>query len=434
MDLAAFRPQRSTAALIAVCATIAVSAIVWKAWDMFGPSRRPMLQGWNDSFYYFWLPAVVINHDVDFSKPLAISGTVTAAAREAGLTQPRTVTHRFPNKYPPGWALGSLPFFLLAHALAPAGATGFEPIYLLSVWAGQMLYAALGLWLAALIIRRLFPSAPSGVIVLAVWLASPLIYYQSARLSLSHSQVFALAMAVFWLTLKIADGDRRDRMYFALGLTSALMVITRNIAAIYILFPAMLLLRPPPAARSLVALALGIAGPAALQMLAWKLIFGSWIAYSYEGERFDFSDMRLLDVLFSPRHGFFYWHPLMLAGLAALLWWSIRSAIVRPWIVSFVVITVLNAAWPCWWFASSFGSRGFEVPIFFAMVGLAALFVWAQSRPVWRTLAIATVGVAIAWNLALFGLFLTRRIPQETAVTYADDVRALISWVRPNGR
>ena len=122
---------------------------------MFGSVRRPMLEGWNDSFYYFWLPAVVINHDLDFADQLAHSGTVTAQARDAGLTQPRTATGLLPNKYPPGWAFGSLPFFLVAHAVAPARSTGFEPVYMMAVWLGQMAYAAAGLWLAALIIRQL---------------------------------------------------------------------------------------------------------------------------------------------------------------------------------------------------------------------------------------------------------------------------------------
>lgn len=422
---------KGTLLLAALCVAVAFAATTWKAWDMFGPAKKSMLQGWNDSFYYFWLPAVVIQHDLDFSRPLATSGTVTKAARDAGLAQPLTRTGLLPNKYPPGWALGSLPFFLIAYSFAPAGATGFEPSFLLLVWFGQMMYAAAGLWLAARIIQRLLPTAPAGAAVLAVWLASPLVYYQSARVSLSHSQIFVLAMAVFWLTLRLVDGDNRRRTWIALGFASALMVVTRNITVVYLAFPTVLLWRHLQSPRALAWCALGSAGPAAIQMGAWKVLFGSWVAYSYGGETFDFTDLHLGQVLFSPNHGFFYWHPLLLLGIAALTWWSWENPNGRPWLASFAVITVLNAAWPCWWFASSFGNRGFEVPIFFGMFGVAALLAATRDRPAWRRLVVAAVSMAVVWNLLLFALFLTRRIPQESAVTFADDVRALASWSKP---
>ncbi|MFA5058290.1 MAG: hypothetical protein WC485_09270, partial [Opitutaceae bacterium] len=322
---AAPRPARAaTVGLALLCAAVAAAGVTWQAWDMFGPKHRPMLQGWDDSFYYFWLPSVVIDHDLDFSNQLAHSGTVDAAARDAGLAQPRTATGLLPNKYPPGWALASLPFFLAAHAVAPAGATGFEPGYLLAVWAGQLLYAAAGLWLAVKLVARLVPGAPATAVVLAGWLASPLIYYQTARVSMCHSLVFTLAMAVFWLALRIAHGDARPRVWLALGFCSALLVVTRNVAVVYLVFPAVVLaprLRSPKAAAWL---ALGAAGPVAVQLAAWKLLFGSWLVYSYGGERFDFTHLHAAAVLFSPRHGWFYWHPLLLVGVAAFAAWAWR--------------------------------------------------------------------------------------------------------------
>ncbi len=425
---------RITGCLVALCLLVTVAAVTWKAWDMFGPSRQPMLEGWNDSGYYFWLPAVVIDHNLDFAHQLAISGTVTPAAREAGLAQPRTKTGLLPSRYPPGWALGSLPFFLAAYAVAPAGATGFEPVFLLTVWIGQILYAAGGLWIAALVIRRLVPGAPALVAVLAVWLASPLVYYQTARVSLSHSQVFVLAIAVFWLTLVIVGGDRRARVWLGLGFASALLVATRNITVVYLMFPAVLLIRQVRSWRAVGWFGLGAAGPAAAQMIAWKVLFGSWIAYSYGDEVFDFAHLHLEGVLFSPFHGFFYWQPLLLVGFCGLIWWTLRHRIGWPWLVSFGVVTVLNAAWPCWWFASSFGNRGFEVPVFFGMFGIAVLWQAGRSRPGWRRALVGTISLAVAWNLGLLGLFLTRRIPREAPVTFGQDFRALVAWVEGTPR
>jgi hypothetical protein len=420
--------QGITLFLVAVCIAAATAAVAWQAWDMFGPSRRPMLQGWDDSFYYVWLPSAVIDHDLDFSKPLAHSATIGAPALDSWLAHPRTATGLLPNKYPPGWALGSLPFFLAAHTVAPAGTTGFEPVYLAAVWLGQLLYAAAGLFLAARIIRRLVPHAPAETVVLAVWLASPLVYYQTARVSLSHSQVFVLAMAAFWLGLRLEDGDDRRRTWIALGFCSALLAVTRNVTVVYLVFPAVMVVRNMRSWRAATLLALGAAGPVAVQLAAWRILFGSWFAYSYDYERFDFAHMHLADVLFSARHGWFYWHPLMLVGTVAFLAWAFRRPIGWPWVASLGAIITLNAAWPTWWFGSSFGNRAFEVATFFAMVGIAALLVAAQGRPAWRRAIAGAMTVAVLWNFALLAMALTRRIPSDVAVTYADAGRALAGW------
>ena len=415
--------------LVAVCLCVAAPSLIWNGWDMFGPAKHPMLQGWDDSFYYFWLPAVVINHDLDFSRQIERSPTIDAAARQEMLRLDRTPTGLIPNKYPPGWAIGSLPFFLAARALSPSGSTGFEPIYFVAVWLGQLLYAAVGLALAVSIVRRLIPGAPAAVAVLTVWLASPLVYYQTARVSLSHSQLFVLAMATFWLALRIAEGDRRKRMWFSLGFCSALIVVTRNVDVVYLLFPAFLLARSIRSWSEAAWLALGAAGPAAVQVAAWKILFGSWFAYSYYTERFVFGHTHYADLLLSPRHGWFYWHPFLLVGVVAFLWWSYRRPIGWPFVASLLAIIVLNGAWPNWWFASSFGSRGFEVATFFCMLGVAFLLVTVRERPGLRRLLAACAGAAITWNLLLLALFLTRRISREDPVTYPQAAYAFARWL-----
>ena len=415
--------------LVALALAVGLAGVAWTGWDMFGAARRPMLQGWDDSFYYYWLPAVVIHHNVDFAPLLRDSGTVDAAAREAGLAQSQTAAHLLPSKFPPGWALGSLPFFLAAWPFAPPHPTGFEPCFLAAVWCGQLLYAVAGLWLGVDLVRRLVPGAPALVAVLSVWLASPLVYYQSARLSMSHSQVFVLAILTFWLARRLVEGDHRARVYFALGFAGALLVVTRNSAAVYLLFPALAVgrtLRSPGAAAWLLA---GAALPAAVQLAAWKALFGTWLTYSYGSEGFDFRHPHLAAVLFSPLHGWFYWHPLLLPAIAGFVVWSLRNRLALPWLGSLVLVVGINGAWWCWWFGSSFGNRAFEAATFFAMLGLAFLLRVAGPRRLWRTALAAAVALAVAANLVLLALFLARRIPRDAPVTYRQGAAALARWV-----
>lgn len=415
--------------LAGLCFAVAMAGTLWTSWDMFGETRRPMLQGWDDSFYYFWLPSVAIDGDVDFANQLTQSHTLDESALESALAQPRTATGLLPNKYPPGWAFGSLPFFLVVHGFTPANATGFEPAYLLAVWLGQLLYAGLGVWLAVKIVVRFFSPAVASVAVLVAWLASPLVYYQSARLAMPHSQVFTLAMLVFWTAFQIADGDRRARTWALLGFAAALLVVTRNVAVVYLAWPAWVLVRRLRSLRNGAALVLGALPVVLVQLLTWKALYGSWLFYSYGGERFDFGQLHLREILFSARHGWFYWHPLLLVGIAAFLAWSWRRTEGRAWLVSLTAIVLLNAAWPTWWLGSSFGHRGLEVPVLFAALGFGALLQGLGKRHVLKTAAVGLAAGCIAWNLTLLALFLTQRIPRETPVTYATSARALAGWI-----
>lgn len=426
----AARPARSliAPALVALCVLVAAAGTIWTGWDLIGPAHRPMIQGADDSFYYFWLSTVVIDHDLDFTNQVEQSQTLESTARDEALAQHRTPTGLLPNKYPPGWALGSLPFFLAAHATAPAGATGLEARYQIAVWLGQLLYAAIGFWLAIRIVARFVANETATIAVALTWLASPLVYYQSARLAMSHSQVFALAAAVMWLAFRVADGDDRRRTWTLLGLTSALMVVTRNVTVVYLLFPGCVIFGRLRTLRAGLCLALGAAGPAIVQLAVWRILYGSWLTYSYGDERFDFTHWHTLEVLFSPRHGWFYWHPFLLVAIAAFGLWAARRGEGRAWLGSLAAIVAINSAWPAWWLGSSFGNRGFEAATLFAMIGTAVLWEKTTGRPRWRGLLLASAGAAIAWNLALLALFLTHRIPRDEAVTYAEAARALARW------
>jgi hypothetical protein len=139
--------------------------------------------------------------------------------------------------------------------------------------------------------------------------------------------------------------------------------------------------------------------------------------------------MHVSGVLFSPRHGWFYWHPPLLIGILAFLAWSLRRPIALPWVFSLAATVAVNAAWPTWWFGSSFGNRAFEVSTFFAMVGFAFLMGWTRGRPAWRRALVCAAAAAVACNLLLLALALSRRIPSDGAVTYADAGRALAGWV-----
>jgi hypothetical protein len=99
--------------------------------------------------------------------------------------------------------------------------------------------------------------------------------------------------------------------------------------------------------------------------------------------------------------------------------------------VSFLLVLMLNATWHSWWFGVSFGNRAFEGAVLPAMAGLAYLFVRTSQPSRLHRLVILAVGFGIAWNVMLFVLFLTKRIPSEAPVTWFDAWHAMAGLVMP---
>jgi hypothetical protein len=471
-------------------AVVAVSGMVYHGMGLFTERHLPLIRGLDDTYYFLWLPKLVVDHDLDFESALAQCPMITESDYQLEFTTPPTPTGMHYNKFPVGWALGSLPFYLVARAAALVfglGDKGWEPVYQIAVWLGQFGYALAGLVCAWRIFCRWFRPAIAAAAVLAGWLASPLVYYQSAALSVTHSQVFALFAISSWLALKISDGDTNRWWFAALGLTAGLLVVTRYTAFAYLVLPAIVLSRYAAGGTSLggrvwhlTVFVLGATPPILVQCAAWKILYGSWIWNSYGAETFDWAHPHVWKVLFSPLHGFFYWHPLMLIGIAGGAFWMWRrdpskraflpnavgqtrapavaeamvgrlgapgitkgpvvrlhresnapDFLVWAWGASFVFMLMLNACWPSWWFGVSFGNRAFEGTVLLAMGGLAYLFTTTK-RPSWlRVLVYAAVGSGIAWNLMLFVLFLTRRIPGEAPVTWFDAWHAMAGMLFP---
>ncbi len=173
---------------------------------------------------------------------------------------------------------------------------------------------------------------------------------------------------------------------------------------------------------------------ALVQLVAWKGLYGRWLPDAYVGESFLFREPQLRAVLFSPFHGLFYWSPLLLLGAIAFfgwMWWGSSARWRRAeacWVVSLLATYYLNAAWECWWFGASFGSRAFEGCVLFFMVGTAFGFeVLRRSR--WRFAMLGVVTILILANLALLNAWRRNWIPADAPVTFAEMLRG--AWRYP---
>ena len=384
--------------------------------NLFHGRWRSSIQGFDDCYYYFWLRSVMVDHDVDFSKDVACYNTWDPATRDHVLFQEqRTSLGLIRNKYPVGWALSGVPWFMAADLVSGglylAGMhvplDGWGRIYQAALMLGQAVYAFLSLWFAHQIITRLAPSRHTLPVMLLAWLASPLFIYQTIHLSMSHNVMFFAVTGAYYFCLRLSGKPELWRYWVIAGFFCALTILVRYQGALLLIYPAALwlciVIRQP---RLLWQACLG--GGCFLltllpQLIAWKLLYGSFIVYSYAGEKFFWLHPHLWDVLFSPLHGWFNWHPAMAAGSLGFFYWVWRQKSLIAWcfLASYLAYMLTNAAWGTWWFGASFGARAFEASTLFVMIGAAYVTGLSENS---RILFSSWLGIFLLlalWNLNL---------------------------------
>lgn len=395
----------------------------------------PAVCGLDDSYYFFWLRSVMVDGDVDFANDLLYCDTMPLEMRrDIVQTSERTKLGLLPNKYPIGWALMEAPWYCAADLTAQAadcfGADipydGWHVLYQTWLVLGQLVYACLGLYLAYRIVAYYLPGPIALCGVSLTWLASSVFYYQMDQVSMAHNVMFFAGASAFFWTQRLRDQPDRYLYWALTGMSCALVILARYQGGVLLLFPGWLCLqlflkRPARIGQLMLAMAIG-AGLLSLQLLAWRAVFGSWLVYSYAGERFYWLKPQLFNVLFSPLHGLFNWHPVMLVGFVGFAIWAVRSrwhTDAACFAGSLLLVTYVNAAWYCWWFGGSFGLRSFEVCTIFAMIGVSYLLgqLWRVRRAAFYGMATCLLLLGI-WNVNLAWMVEQGRLPGEAALTW----------------
>ena len=395
--------------------------------------QRSALRGYDNTFNYLWLRSAMVDGDWDFRNDLVACNTLTAEYRAAALALPVTETGRIPNKYGVGWSVVTLPFYAAADAVVATGRLlglwtlerdGFNPVYQLFIQTGHAGLAILALVLAVRVVRGwVGPGATLGVLM--TWAASPLLFYQTSNLSMSHGTAFfAVTLGAYGLQRAGADGGKSFGWLLA-GVGFGLAAVTRFQLVVFALLPGWTLVglwrKEPAAARTALAgLMLGGLPFVCLQLAAWKVTYGHWFVFSYgaEGEGFNWLHPELGRSLFSSWHGLYYWHPLLLLATVGLFGWMwSQRAFAVPVGLAFAATWYLNAAWWCWWFASAFGHRAYDAAVLPLMAGMAWLVGRATGR--WRIVLYAVAMLAALWNLRGLILYRTGSISRSEAVTWS---------------
>ena len=148
---------------------------------------------WDVSGYYWYLPAAFIYHDL---RGLSFSDSLRDAYGCSPDNQQITILPDGKKvlKYSSGMALQYLPFFLLAHTLAPHlgyPADGLSPPYQYAVFLGALVMMSIGLWYLQKVLLRYFQDKTVALLLICVTLGTNYLDYTTIDVGMTHAWLFA---------------------------------------------------------------------------------------------------------------------------------------------------------------------------------------------------------------------------------------------------
>jgi len=382
--------------------------------------------GKDDPTYYFsYVRSLVVDHDLDLKNEYEHFGIYAYSTTPLG---------RPVNVYSFGLPLLVSPFYLVTHAiLSTLSSAGFSvstdgyglPYQLVFSLAG-IFYGMLGLSICYSMLSIYFNKKTTTLSVVTIMLCSNLFYYFEREPFMSELCSFFIVSLFFYLWHEIFIRVK-STCYYWFGLCAGMMVIVRQQNIGYFLVTAistLVFIRSslgtllPRRAYMVVA---GIIIAVVPQMVVWQFVFGSPLVYSYGEQTFIYKfEPKLLQVLFSSKHGLISWHPIVIFCLVGLLMAVRKYKVLSITFIScFLLQLYINSSWVSWWFGYSFGHRGFIGCSLFFCFGLAFLFSqdFMANKQV---ISYMLVGLLACWNMLLMLAYLSGMVPMEGYFSWLD--------------
>ncbi len=411
----------------------------------------------SDGFYYFaYLRSLAFDHDVDFTndytllgladKPQLFTPTRTGHAQSAASIGPAIL-------WSPFFAGGHLVARSLGRRHPEIDANGISFPYRQAVCVAGLFYGLVGCWFCFRVTSRFYPSSFAAVATALVISGSFLLWYLVKEPSMTHGPSMAAVAGFVWAWLATRDTrlepERSEPAPFAsramihwavLGAIAGAMTLIRWQNALFAVLPACDAVVALVAAartsnrsravRTLLGGALFTAcaaiafGP---QMIAWRAIYGSWLAVSPLGPQIRWASPQLADILWSSRNGLFSWSPILYVGAIGLVMFAaVKPGVGIPMLLALALMTYFNASIQDWWGSDGFGGRRFDGTMALFSVGAAAFATYAVTLTRRHPLRAVAAGGAllVLWNLTLISAAHDGVFRLGTAVSFGDTAAA----------
>ena len=366
--------------------------------------------GFDRVFYYAYVRSLVIDGDLDFSNEMAMrTPCIPSAIRYSNKGTPL-------NKYPIGMPLLALPFFGLAHVLVLSAASlglthlpadGYSAPYALAFALAQLFWVLLGMILLYRTVAKYYSPKTAALAVITCWFGTNALYYTAADLMMSHA---AALFSIAWCSyesVRLRDSCTRWAAWLLVGVSSALVVLVRYQNAVYLLVPGVAALwairralETLPPTRVLLRPLVGLVGflfAYVPQLCVWKILYGSWLTYSYENESFDWLHPHLVESLFDPNQGLAIWLPVLVIGIVGCFLVAVRrrDPIALAAVVALLIHLYVSAAW---WYSRLVTRTTFDM-LFPLTLGFAFTLDRLERRSV--KVAFAFSALLILWSVPL---------------------------------
>ena len=412
------------------------------------PLFTPRVYASDEIKYFAALRSVYFDHDLHYENEYAyfVSRDPVAHAGLRPFMEQSTPTGYRLNDAPIGSALMWAPayvvadgFVVVARALgARVPRDGFSWPYVWAVCLASLAWGTSGLFLCYRLCRAYVGRAEAIWGVLAVWFASPVVFYLYITPAMSHANSL-FAVALFLWVWHVTRPDRTRLGWAALGASAALMILVRELNWLLLLVVAVdecLSIRRVADARDRVKgeTALAVLFAELVQRTAGYLVFGLAVVvlvapqfYVYQTlngtlgptpfviEKFSLLPVHAVEVLFSGFHGLFSWHPVTLVGVIGLaLLWRRSPTLALAFGAVFAAQVIVIGSYETWWGGASFGARRFVNCTAIFSVGVSVAL--ARLRGASLRMAGAVVVLLILWNFGLAVQYSIGLIPRDAPV------------------
>lgn len=439
----------AASAVTAVLITLAVLTVTVRSTDGFAV--------WSDGLVYFlYARSGVVDRDLDITDEFNyLNARIPPGSRAMEPLRKWTI-HRADGTVQAPWPVGAglilTPFYAVGYGLESVvaklsgrAADSYGLIPQCAFVLGSVAFGVVGFWCLVLLCREVTSDQFSYLASLGVVLCGPGVFYVLVHPSMAHASSFGLIAGLTLIWLRSWTRGSTAYTLLALGLVLGVATTVRYQNALFGILPGALVLKEWRqagfvwAARRAVIAGMAFMLPVALLLHGQLRVSAvpAQTALSVAQYPIDLTSPYFWDVLFSCRHGAFYWAPVLGMSLAGLVWASLNG---NRWpaalLVAFAAHVYLigglglsNIAYgghqpaPGWlhhWDdAPSFGMRYLTecAPVF--ALGLACLMKAAR-RHVGPTGWTAILAPFVLWNVLLILAYGLETITRSGCLPYKD--------------
>jgi len=336
-------------------------------------------------WYYEYLPAIFIYHDYTLEFIDKYKGT-----HKFTMDLKELPNHKKVIKTSMGMSLLYAPFFFVGHGyalLSNYDAGGYSQPYRIAIMLASFFYLMLGLFYLSKLLLKYFDQYVSSWVILLIVFGTNLYYYATYCTGFTHQYAFALIAMFLWYTIKWHE-SKKYKYSIILGILIGLISLVRPTNILVLIFFVLwdiksihdikkqlfIFFKEYKKLMIIILCSVIIWVP---QFLYWKAISGSFLCYSYVGERFFFDNPHVLKGLFSYRKGWLLYSPVMIFSVIGLVFLTKKTKEMSFAIYLFLLLFVyMIFSWWCWWYGGSFGLRAMIDIYAVWAIPMAAFFTW----------------------------------------------------------